>query len=170
MYLLLVILVYILFAVYLVDWKRWNEFYPTIQYFIICNLLYNFLFYNHTLWSYHAVTVDWLNHTLIELAFTFFVLPVVLMIYLRFYPKGKKSFAYIAIWIAYFTALEYVFYKKGLFIYENGWSIIWSGVFNIILFTMVRLHSIKPKLALALSLPIIIILLCFFHPDLKDLK
>lgn len=39
MYLLLVILVYILFAVYLVDWERWNEFYPTIQYFIICNLL-----------------------------------------------------------------------------------------------------------------------------------
>lgn len=49
MYLLLVIVVYIVFAVKFVKWKRGKEYYPTIQFYIICNLLYNFLFYQHTL-------------------------------------------------------------------------------------------------------------------------
>jgi hypothetical protein len=91
MYLLLVVVVYILFAKFFVDWKRWKEFYPTIQFYILCNLLYNFVFYEHTLWRYKAVTVSWLNHTLIDLVFTFFIVPVVLMIYLQCFPKKRKK-------------------------------------------------------------------------------
>jgi hypothetical protein len=170
MYLLLVIVVYIVFAVILVDWKRWKDYYPTIQYYLICNLTYNFLFYNHTLWAYKAVTVDWLNHTLIELTFSFFVLPIVLIMYLRYYPSGKKSFLYVSVWVAYFTFLEYLFFKRGLFIYENGWGISWSLVFNIILFIMIRIHYKNKLLALIITVPLIAVLLLFFHPSLEDMK
>lgn len=170
MYLLLVVIVYIIFAYYFVDWKNWKKYYPTIQFFIICNLLYNVIFYNHTLWRYNAVTVDWLNHTLIDITFSFFIVPVVIMIYLRYYPKGKKQYLYIGIWIAYFTIIEYLFYKKGLFIYENNWNLFWSGVFNLILFTMVRIHYKRPLTALIVSIPIIAILLTLFHPSINDLK
>lgn len=170
MYLLLVVIVYILFAYIFVDWKRWEDYYPTVQYYLICNLTYNFLFYNHTLWAYKAVTVEWLNHTLIELAFSFIILPVVLMIYLRYYPNGKKSVIYIAAWIAYFTFLEYLFFKRGLFVYDNGWGVSWSLVFNVILFVMVRLHFKNKLLALIISVPLIAVLLLIFHPSLQDLK
>jgi hypothetical protein len=170
-YLLLVVIVYIIFAKIFVDWKRFKEFYPTIQFFIIGNLLYNFLFYNHTLWSYKAVTVNWLNHTLIDITFSFIILPVVIMIYLQYFPKTpKKKIAYLAVWIAYFSFLEYIFYKRGLFIYENDWGLGMSVVFNTIMFVLLRMHSRKPVLSLAVSLPIIIILLFFFHPSLSDLK
>ncbi len=170
MYLLLVIVVYVVFAYFFVDWKNWNKYYPTVQYFIICNLLYNFIFFNYTLWQYHAVTVDWLNHTLIDIAFTFLIVPVVIMIYLRYYPNGKKQYLYVGIWISYFTVIEYLFYKKGLFLYDNGWNPFWSGVFNLILFTMVRLHYKKPLIALIVSIPLIVILLTLFHPPLSLLK
>ncbi|TCN19768.1 CBO0543 family protein [Mesobacillus foraminis] len=170
MYLLLVVVTYIVFAYFFVDWKNWNKYYPTIQFFIICNLLYNFLFYNHTLWRYHALTVDWLNHTLIDLTFSFIIVPVVIMIFLRYYPKGKKRFFYMGIWITYFTILEYLFYKKGLFIYENDWNLFWSGVFNLILFTMVRIHYKSPVTALIVSIPLIAFLLVLFHPPLNSLK
>jgi hypothetical protein len=170
MYLLLVVIVYLLFAVLFVDWKRWKEYYPTVQYYLICNLTYNFLFYNHTLWEYKAVTVEWLNHTLIELTFSYFILPIVIMIYLRFYPLGKKKFVYSLIWIAYFTFLEYIFYKRGLFIYENGWNVSWSLVFNVIMFVMLRLHHKNKLLALIISVPVIAILLLMFHPSLEDMK
>jgi hypothetical protein len=171
MYLLLVVLVYILFAVLFVDWKRWKEYYPTIQYYLICNLTYNFLFYNHTLWKYKAVTVDWLNHTLIELTFSFFILPVALMLYLKYYPKtGRKSLFYLAVWIAYFTFLEYIFYKRGLFVYENGWGPGWSLIFNVIMFVMIRLHYKNKLLALVITVPVVAILLLFFHPSLEDMK
>ncbi|WP_240189829.1 hypothetical protein [Bacillus sp. P14.5] len=74
------------------------------------------------------------------------------------------------IWIAYFTFLEFLFYKRGLFVYENGWSVSWSLVFNIIMFVMLRLHFKNKLLALILSIPIIAILLMFFHPSLEDMK
>ncbi|GAA0338056.1 hypothetical protein GCM10008967_30420 [Bacillus carboniphilus] len=170
MYLLLVVSVYVVFAYYFVDWKNWRKYYPTVQYFIICNLLYNFIFYNHTLWKYKAVTVSWLNHTLIEIAFSFFIVPIVLMIYLRYYPAGKKQYVYVSIWIAYFTSIEYLFHKKGLFPYENGWNLFWSFIFNIILFIVVRIHYKNPLVAIAVSIPIILILLSLFHPTLEELK
>ncbi|MGG0855267.1 CBO0543 family protein [Metabacillus fastidiosus] len=170
MFLILVVAVYIILAYFFVDWKNWKSYYPTVQYYIICNLLYNFIFYNHSLWKYRAITVDWLNHTIIDITFTLIIIPVLIMIYLRYYPKRKKQYVYIIIWIAFFTIIEYFFYKKELFIYENGWNIFWSCVFNLILFTVIRIHYINPLKAFLVSLPIIIILLCIFHPSLAELK
>ncbi|WP_244895466.1 CBO0543 family protein [Evansella clarkii] len=170
MYLLFVVIVYIIFAKVFVDWKRWKEFYPTIQFYIVCNLLYNFLFYNHPLWSYKAVTVDWLNHTLIDLTFTLFIVPVVLMIYLQYYPAGKKQWAYIFAWVLYFTLIEFLFIKKGLFVLDNGWTLWWSFIFNIITFTIIKLHHKNTLLGLIVAVPVIFVLLLFFHPPLQDLK
>ncbi|MGN7178808.1 hypothetical protein BK139_18865 [Paenibacillus sp. FSL R5-0490] len=172
MYLLLVVLVYVFFAWKFVDWKRWKEYYPTVQFYIIANFLYNFLFYNHTLWAYRAVTLDWLNHTFIEITFTLLIIPVVVMIYLRYFPEKnlKKKIFYIGVWIVYFSVLEYLFSKKGLFVYDNGWNFWWSVLFNLIMFIMLRMHYKKPGIAMAVSLPIIAILLWFFHPHLIDLK
>jgi hypothetical protein len=170
MYLFLVIGVYILFAKIFVDWKRWKEFYPTIQFYIICNLLYNFVFYQHTLWRYKAVTVPWLNHTLIEISFTFFIVPVVIMIYLQYFPKGNRKYLYVGIWVAYFSFIEYLFEKKGLFVYENGWNFLWSTFFNLIAFTIIRVHHKNQLAALIISIPLIILLLLFFHPTLQELK
>jgi len=170
MYLILVILVYIILAKVFVDFKSWREFYPTIQFYIICNLLYNFIFYQHTLWRYKAVTVTWLNHTFIDLAFSFFIVPVVLMIYLQHFPTGKRKFFYVGVWILYFSFIEILFEKKGLFIYENNWNIWWSILFNTITFVIIRVHYRKPLLALLISIPIIIILFLFFHPTLQEIK
>ncbi|OIJ17238.1 hypothetical protein BKP37_01670 [Anaerobacillus alkalilacustris] len=170
MYLLLVVVVYLIFAKIFIDWKRWKEFYPTVQFYIICNLSYNFIFYNHTLWVYKAVTLDWLNHTLIDLTFTFLIVPVVIMIFLQYYPKGKKQILYIFVWVVYFSSIEWLFVKKGLFIFANGWNIWWSVIFNIITFIIVRIHYRNIKLAFAVAIPIIAILLLFFHPSINDLK
>ncbi|RSK28834.1 hypothetical protein EJF36_19215 [Bacillus sp. HMF5848] len=170
MYLFIVVGVYVIFAKVFVDWKRWMEFYPTIQFYIICNLLYNFIFYQHTLWRYKAVTLSWLNHTLIEVTFTFLIVPVVLIIYLQHYPTGKKKYLYILIWILYFTVIEILFMKKGLFIHENEWNIWWTTLFNFITFAIIRLHYKNPLVGILVSIPIIIVLLMFFHPALSELK
>lgn len=169
MYLLLVVAVYVLFAKYFVDWKRWEEYYPTILYFIVCNLTYNFVFYDYTLWMYRAKS-GWLNHTIIDLAFSYFIIPVIIMIYLRFFPTDRRKYIYLFAWITYFSVIEWLFSKKGLFVYENGWNLKWSILFNIIMFILLRVHYRKPILALALSFPIIVVLLIFFHPPFSHLK
>lgn len=170
-YLFLVVGVYVLAAKIFVDWKRWREFYPTIQFYMICNLLYNFIFYQHTLWRYKALTLAWLNHTLIEVTFTFFIVPVVLMVYLQYFPDGKKKrLIYLSVWIAYFSVIEFLFEKKGLFIYENGWNIWWSIVFNFITFCLLRIHYKNHLTAFIVAIPIIVFLLICFHPSLSEMK
>lgn len=72
MYLLLVIAVWIFFAYKFVDWSQWKKQYSTILFFMVVNLLYNTLYYNHTLWAFRGITAEWLNHSIINIAFTFF--------------------------------------------------------------------------------------------------
>jgi hypothetical protein len=170
MYLLLAGTFFIIIAIYLVDWAIWKEFYSTIQYYIICNLLYNFIFYHHTLWSYDTSSVVWIKHTFIEILFSFIIIPVIIMIYLRFFPSGRKGIGYIVLWIFCFWLIEVMFKKMGYFVYDNGWNELWSLFFNMIMFPILRLHSKKPLIAIILSVPIILILLLFFHPSLNEIK
>ena len=170
MYLVIALAILPILAYFLVDWKRWSDFYPTIQFYIICNLLYNFIFFNHTLWAYKPRT-PWLNHTFIDLAFGLIFIPIILMIYLKHIPKMFKNVLfYILAWVMVFTVTEYFFQKAGLFIYHNGWGIINSAIFNVIMFSVLGLHFKRPLYAIVLSIPIIAILLFFHHPSFGDLK
>lgn len=170
MYLAIVVIIYVFFAIKFIDWTRWKEYYSTIQFFVTSNLLYNFIFYQHSLWEYKAKSVFWLNHTIIDLVFTFFIIPVVIMIFLRYFPEGNKKYPYLIGWVAYFAFIEFLFYKRGLFIYENGWGPGWSTLFDALMFILIRIHYKNPTLALALAIPTIGILLVLFHPLLHELK
>ncbi|MCM3166091.1 hypothetical protein [Peribacillus frigoritolerans] len=37
------------------NWRRWKDYYPTILFFIIGDLLYSCLLYNHQLWAYQEI-------------------------------------------------------------------------------------------------------------------
>lgn len=161
---------YLILGYFVVDWSNWKTYYPTIQFYIICNLLYNFLFYRHALWSYAAKT-SWLNHTVIDLTFTFLIVPMILMVYLRHVPDDlKKLFKYVLLWTAVFTLIEFIFLRVELFFYSNGWSIVKSAIFNFFMFTILSIHYKRPLLALLISIPVIIMMLFFHHPSFLDLK
>lgn len=170
MYLFLFVCIILITGKICVDWTQWRAYYPTIQFYIICNLLYNFLFFQHTLWAYNSITLDWLNHTIIELIFTFIIVPILMMIYLQYFPTTKKKYLYVGVWITSFSVIEYFCSIKGLFLYDNGWSIWWSILFNTIMFSVIRVHFKNNILGFLVSIPIIIILMLFFHPELNQLK
>lgn len=170
MYLILVMIVYLIIGYFFVDWKRWREFYPTVQFYIICNLLYNFIFYNHTLWAYKPKS-SWLNHTIIDLVFSFMILPIVIMVYLQYFPVNTKSrVKYISAWVAFFTITEFICQEKGFFIYDNDWGVYNSVYFNIIMFCILIIHHKRPIVSILLAIPIVAILLYFHHPSFVDLK
>lgn len=170
MYLAVAVTVYVIFGYYLVDWKRWKDFYSTIQFYIICNLLYNFIFFNHTLWAYKPKS-PWLNHTIIDLIFSLVIIPIIIMIFLQYLPNVfRMRVLYISAWVTFFTIVEYLFQRFGLFIYENTWGIIYSAIFNVIMFTVLGIHFRRPLTAILLSIPIVVILLYFHHPSFHDLK
>ncbi|WP_110114282.1 CBO0543 family protein [Bacillus sp. CGMCC 1.16541] len=171
MYLLLVIIVWILFAYKFVDWSKVKLQYPTILFFIVVNMTYNMIYYQHTLWAFRGVTIDWLNHTIINLAFTFFICPVALTIYLQRFPHHRRiKYAYIAIWVMFFSILEYLFAHKGMFVYDNGWN-GWHNVwFNLVLFIILTIHYRKPVIAIALSILVSCIFFLVFPVPISSLK
>jgi hypothetical protein len=171
MYLILVVvIVYLIIGYFYVNWKRWREFYPTVQFYIICNLLYNFIFFNHTLWAYKPKS-PWLNHTIIDLTFSFMIMPIVIMMYLQYFPANtKRRVVYLSAWVAFFTIIEFIFQKKEFFIYDNDWGVYNSVYFNIIMFSILIIHYKRPIVSILIAIPIVVILLFFHHPSFADLK
>ncbi|WP_240687981.1 CBO0543 family protein [Pseudalkalibacillus hwajinpoensis] len=171
MYLLFVMVVWIFFAYKFIDWSQWRKQYPTILFFIAANLTYNFLYFNHTLWAFRGVTAEWINHSIINMAFTFFICPVGLIIYLQRFPKKRiNQITYIAIWAGFYTLLETLFAYKGLYVYDNGWNGWLNIPLNTILFVMIYIHYRSPVKALIISIPIAILFYLFFPVPLESLK
>ncbi|OZM56442.1 hypothetical protein CIB95_11750 [Lottiidibacillus patelloidae] len=172
MYLLLVIVVWILFAYKFVDWSQWKKQYPTILYFIVINLSYNFLYYNHTLWAFRGVTADWINHSIINMAFTFFICPVGLIIYLQRFPQQKamNQLIYIAVWVIFYSVIETLFAYKGMYVYDNGWNGWLNIILNSVLFTVLYIHYKNPVRAILISIPLAILFYLFFPVPLDSLK
>ncbi len=171
MYLVMVVLVWIAFAIIFLDKKIIQQTYATVQYFIIFNLVYNFLYYNHTLWEYQGLTTPILNHTFIELSFTFIILPIAVVVYLKYFPSQKyHQLFYLFFWVVFFTFIELLFYKMEMFRYDNGWGVTDSLWFNVLMFFMIRLHYSRPFLTMMLSIIITIVLIQFFPIPLDKLK
>jgi len=171
MYLLLAVCVWIILGVGYVDWKRWKEYYPTVLYYCLVNLLYEFLYYNHSLWTFRTASSSILNHTIINLAFLSVINPIAIMIYLQRFPQKRMTkVVYVLAWSFLYWIIEFIFSQKGSFVYGNGWSIWHSAWFDPLMFIMFRLHFTKPLLALGVTLVIIAVFLSFFPVPLSSMK
>ncbi|WP_139490213.1 CBO0543 family protein [Brevibacillus dissolubilis] len=128
-------------------WREWRSFYSTILYYIIGDLLYNFVYYQHPLWTYGS-SMPVPSHTWTNLWYTFFIVPLHLLNFLYFFPKSRgKAILYILAWASFYFALESLFKSLGYFYHAHGWNVGWSFAFNLMLFSMVRLHFVNPLLA-----------------------
>jgi hypothetical protein len=170
-YLALVVAVWIILGIFLVKWKDWRECYPTVLYYLAANLLYEFLYYNHTLWAFKAITTDRINHTIILMAFLFIIVPVAIMIYLQRFPGRRlHQVIYVGVWVLFFWFIEFLFYKMGMFVYGNGWSIWHSAWFDLAMFILFRIHQKKPLLAAGLSAVCFLAFIILFPIPFTSLK
>jgi hypothetical protein len=55
MYLLLVLIVWTLFAYKFIDWSRVKDQYSTILFFAAINMTYNTLYHDHLLWAFRGI-------------------------------------------------------------------------------------------------------------------
>jgi len=153
------------------DWRNFKKYYPTILYFIIGDLLYNMLTYEHSLWTYNK---DWIlpNHTVINLFVMVTVYPATVITYLFHFPKKKiKQIFYILFWVILFIVWELLnLHAFGLIKHFHGWNIWWSFLFDIIIFIMLPIHHKRPFVAWGLSIIIIIFFLTVFNVNIFELK
>ncbi|WP_028608800.1 CBO0543 family protein [Paenibacillus harenae] len=144
------------------DWKRWNEFLPTIYFMVSMNLLYQYIAHSrYHLWTFEQ---NLPNELVTDTLYGFLVFPCTVMLFLSNYPneKGSIIFHYLK-WILIYCTLEWIGKEYGFMSYSHGWSLKWSVFFNCIMFPMLRLHHVKPLWALGISPLIIFILLTLFY-------
>lgn len=165
------IIVSLLFLIAALKWgdlKNWKSYYPTILYFAIGDLGYNFLTHDNPLWIYESTIF---SHTFSDLLVVTIVFPSFVLLFLPYYPdEFVKQISYIVIWVFITSTLEYISYSLGYFSYHNGWSIWWSVVHNCIAFPLLRLHYKKPLWVWPISLAIAIGTLLLFDLPLRILK
>ncbi|WP_425467140.1 CBO0543 family protein [Pseudalkalibacillus caeni] len=156
------------------DWKHWRKYYPTILFFILGDLLYQFLLHDHSMWKFEPVGVDKelpINHTTIVLSVIFIKYPATILIFLGRFPEGRfKQIIHIATWIAIYVINEYLTLKLNGMTYHNGWNFASSLFFTIVMFLILRIHHTRPLLAWIFSGIFILFLWKVFHVPFDILK
>jgi hypothetical protein len=110
--------------------------------------MYNFVFYNYTLWKYDGLV----NHTFTTILFDAIIFPSTTILYLSHFPQRMwKAILHVLMWVSLFAFWELISDKLGFFNYEHGWNLLRSVGFDILLFTLIRFHYKKPLLAWPIS-------------------
>jgi len=170
LYNIVVCLVDVLVAWVWGDWRNWRNYQSSILYLIVCDLIYNLLTYNHPLWEYKS-TLPILNHTILNMITMFVAYPSIMLVYLgRFPTERMKQIIWVGFWVSLWSFLEWLSIQLGNFSYLNGWNFIWSFLFNIVLFSMVRLHYKMPLLTYGLSFILAVVLLSIFDVPFEKMK
>ena len=132
------------------DLKNWKKYYSSILFFMVGDLLYQFLFFNHSMWVYVPIgnDVNWARHTHISLLIMLIKYPATIFMFLGNLPERRgKRFYYIVGWTGLYFVNESLDLKLGGIRYMNGWNLGWSTLFSFVMFNILALHYKYPLLA-----------------------
>ncbi|WP_200411482.1 CBO0543 family protein [Virgibacillus salexigens] len=145
------------------DWRNWEKYYSTILFFIINDMINNFLTYNHPFWNFKEsiYPLFFFNHTTISLTIMFIWYPVTILIYLKYFfgtNKWSVRIFHFILWVTLYVAIEYINLHIGIISHHNGWSMWHSVPFVIAMFVIFPIHYKKPLVAWLIVLGIFIVL------------
>lgn len=140
------------------DWKAWRTYQSTILYFIALDILYLWLTHDYPLWRLQPTR--WVPNHALAVLIEFGVFACTLLIFLGNYPSAwRKAIGWFILWIALYSAVEFVMEHIGIIKYFHGWTFVASILFNCVMFPMLRLHFKHPLVAYGLSICIAVMLL-----------
>ncbi|MFC5449630.1 CBO0543 family protein [Paenibacillus aestuarii] len=143
-------------------WREWSTFHHTMMFFALGNVTYNFITANYFLWKMKPDIFP--NHSITELVYTFVIFPATALLFLAKYPvTPKKIVLHNLIWIAIYAGFELLFFVCGRMVYQHGWNLWWSIIFDITMFPILRLHFKRPLMAYTISVFLCIFWIWMFH-------
>ncbi|WP_159881610.1 CBO0543 family protein [Paenibacillus puerhi] len=150
-------------------WRQSGRYHSTALYIMLGSLLYIVLTAGYVLWSF-VPDIPMLRLTC-ELFYSLLVFPLTALMFLNGYPEGlgRVRVHYLK-WIGCYAGIELVLMWTGRIEYGNGWNWYCSVLFDFMMFPMLRLHSRRPLVAYACSVPIIIGLLLLFRVPLSQVS
>ncbi len=131
------------------DWRHWKQYYPTILFWALGNLIYLFLTINKPLWKF----TTHLPASLADILMTLVIFPCVILLLLPYFPNNiVKKILYIGVWTFFFSFIEWYALQIKHFAHYNGWNFTYSIIFNIGMFTLLHIHYKDPRWAWIISL------------------
>lgn len=152
------------------DWKNWKRYHTSILFLIIGDLLYNVLTYNFPMWELRSFLG---GHIINALFLTFILFPCTALLYLTYFPYKKKihfRILYIFLWVFLYSFIELIGTFWGGIVYFNGWNLLWSCFFNMLLFSILPIHHKRPLLAYGLSAIVVVSFMIYFHVPISSWK
>jgi hypothetical protein len=138
------------------NWKEWQRYYPTLLYIIVSNLIYKFFALSKFhLWKLSSQDFFFHTHIGVFLWHVLIINTLLTFMYLSNFPEQdlrKKAF-YILKWVALFIFFEILLLTFNHIEYHNGWHLVWTLFFDIVMLSMLRLHYKKPLWAIILAIP-----------------
>ncbi|UFJ39721.1 hypothetical protein LOK74_16900 [Brevibacillus humidisoli] len=148
------------------DWADWRRYHATMLYIALGNLMYHMLTKDHWLWKLQPDLLP--THVITEVIYTLIIFPLSAFLFLSNDPPDRKGkILHTVKWIIIYVGLEFIGMLTGRVLYQLGWNLFWSAVFNCIMFPMLRLHYHNPVLAYPLSFVIAVALLILFDIPLQ---
>lgn len=154
------------------DWRNWQKYYSSMLFVMVVNLSAGYISYHHPLWVFSddiLVTTE----TAVEFVNTYIVLTTTTLIYLTNFPTSGagKKIAYILFWVLIYGTLEFIDNKIiGGISYANGWMWIYSVLFDLDMFLIIRTHYVRPLWGWAMTIVTAIYILItfgFFSAEMK---
>ncbi|MCY9691537.1 CBO0543 family protein [Paenibacillus alginolyticus] len=161
---------WLLAALWFAD-RNWEQYYPTLLFAALSNGLYELICYQYQLWQMEPNGLP--VATIPILLLILIGMPVSTWIYLSNYSRNRKLLSqayYIIFFTGIFVLLEFVAVKCGSITYHNGWNLLWSSFFDMIMFIMLRIHYRKPLLGLLMSVPYTGLLMIIFKVGFDKMK
>lgn len=142
------------------DWRHWKQYYPTILFLALGNFIYLFFSFDKPLWRF----TTFISSKLAETLMTFLIFPCVILLFLPYFPKQGivKKTLYVCFWTLLFLFIEWWAIKIHHFAHYNGWSLLYSAIFNLGMFTLIQIHYKKPPWAWLISLITAVIIIIVF--------
>ncbi|BFT72801.1 CBO0543 family protein [Paenibacillus sp. P36] len=148
------------------DWRNWQKYHATMLYFLLGDVFYVLLTKDYPLWQHQPKPpIDSTIGTEICCLVAF---AATTLIFLGLYPKGiAKAALWIGLWVVIYSLIEVIYIFTGAIKHFHGWTMLYSVVFNIITFPMLRLHFSRPILTYAISILFAIGLLVIFKVPIQ---
>jgi hypothetical protein len=151
--------------------RNWKHYYPSMLFASLGNALYEVVCYKYQLWQMEA---NGMPAAMIPILLLILIgMPLSTWVYLSKYPFGKGIYSqvlYIAFFTVAFILLEYIAIKGGSITYHHQWNLLWSLIFVIVMFVIIRIHFLRPFIALIISVLFVIFLCTVFDVTLDKMK
>jgi len=151
------------------DWRHWKQYHTTMLFMALSSAMYDVLVNDGSFYLWRYVGNPYFSEEMASLLYTTVAFPATALIFLSNFPDEKwKQVCRIGKYVAIYVILEIVGLYFGTISHAHSWNIWWSTLFDLVMFSILRLHHTRPLLAYVLSVGIAAYLMLHFQVSLWD--